>query len=117
MPVPVLFVSLNQTYDPSQSIPEIEPWVERAWALTVTKASSCDRVIAVFQGMPLAAWRLRGAFATDETYNLSDGSTRPRVGLSLGDPLPMQKSYLEVPALRRGVAVVELDVAPLAPER
>ncbi len=117
MPVPVLFVSLNQTFDPAASIPEIEPWAERAWALTVTKASSCDRVVAVFQGLPVAAWRLRGAFATDETYLLSDGSARPRVGLSLGDPLPIQKSYLDVPALRRGVAVVELDVEPLAQER
>lgn len=117
MSIPVMFVSLNKTYDPAGSIPQIEPWVERAWALTVTKASSCDRVVAVFQGLPVAAWRVRGAFATDETYLLSDGSTRPRVGLSLGDPLPIQKSYLDVPTLRRGVAVVELDVEPLAPER
>jgi hypothetical protein len=111
-----LFVSLNQSYDPAASIPEIEPSVERAWPLTVAKASSCDRVVAVFEGLPIAAWRLRGAFATDETYIVS-GSPRPRVGLSLGDPLPILRSYLEVPPLRRGVAVVPLDVEPLASER
>ncbi len=117
MVMPVLFVSLNQTFDPAASIPQIEPWVQRAWALTVAKASLCDRVVAVFQGLPVAAWRLRGAFPTDEAYLVSDGSTRPRIGLSLGDPLPIQQSYLDVPALRRGVAVVELDVEPLAQER
>lgn len=113
----VLFVSLNQTFDPAASIPQIEPWVERAWALTVTKASQCDRVVAVFQGQPVAAWRLRGAFPTDESYLLSDGSTRPRTGLSLGDPLPIHQNYFPVPALRRGVAVAERAVEPLTNER
>jgi hypothetical protein len=67
------------------SLPDLEPWVERAWPLTITKAASCDRVVAVFQGEPVAAWRLRGALPTDETYAV----TTPRIDLALGDPLPI----------------------------
>lgn len=98
----------------------LEPWVERAWAISVAKASSCDRVIAVLDGRPVAAWRLRGAFpSADETYAMNDGSTRPRACLALGDPLPLLPEYLkrEIPALRRGVATDTWPVAPLAADQ
>ena len=113
----VLFVSLNQSFDPSASLPQLEPWVERGWALTVTKVKMCDRVVAVFQGAPVAAWRVRGAFPTDLVYRSSDGTLRARAGLSVGDPLPILQAYNAVPALRRGAAVVELDIEALASER
>jgi hypothetical protein len=77
----------------------LEPWVERARPLTVAKAAACDRVIAVKSGLPVAAWRIRNAFPTDETYPITGGD-RPRVGLSLGDPLPILPEYPEVAALR-----------------
>jgi hypothetical protein len=84
--------------------------------LTVAKAVSCDRVVAVFRGEPVGAWRLRGAFPTDETYVVSQGGTRPRIGLALGDPLPILSAYRDVPALRRGVCVAKRDVQPLPQE-
>jgi hypothetical protein len=113
----VLFVSVAQTFDETGTLAELEPWVERAWPLTVSKAASCDRVVAVFCGEPVGAWRLRGAFPTDETYVVSRGETRPRIGLALGDPLPILPAYRDVPALRRGVCVKECDVLRLPKER
>jgi len=115
--LPVLFVSVNRTFNADYSLPDLEPWVERAWPLTVTKTASCDRVVAVVQGEPVAAWRLRGAFPTDETYAVSEAATSPRIGLALGDALPILSAYRDVPALRRGVCVAELDIEPLPPER
>ncbi len=116
MTVNVLFVSVNRSFNPSFSLRELEPWVERAWCLTVAKAGACDRVVAVREGAPLAAWRIRGAFATDENYEVG-GTTRARVGLSLGDPLPILPAYGAVPSLRHGVATAECAVDPLPEER
>jgi hypothetical protein len=112
----VMFVSVNKTFDPTFTLSQLEPWVERAWAMTVAKASGCDRVVAVYAGAPVACWRIRSAFPTEETYETTGGS-RPRIGLSLGEPLPVLAAYLEVPALRHGSATAVLDVAPLGPER
>ncbi len=77
----------------------------------------------LFRGSPLMSqWkssgRLRGAFPTDETYAMADGSTRYRTGLALGDPLPVLTEYWSsVPQLRRGVAVAQMNLTPLPPER
>lgn len=109
----VLFVSVNQSFDPAMSNADLEPWVERAWAISVRKAESVDRVVAVMAGEPLCAWRVLGAFATAETYLVSPGDTRQRVGLSLGETLPVLRAYRDVPALRHGVAVREIDCPPL----
>ena len=113
----VLFVSVHQSFDDAYTLAELEPWVASAWAITASKAERADRVVAVWDGTPIAAWRVRGAYATDETYRLSNGDTRPRVGLAVGDPLPILPDYYDVPALRRGVAVKELDITALPNER
>jgi hypothetical protein len=72
--------------------------------------------VAVYAQAPVAAWRIRDAFPTDESYT-TPGGPRPRVGLSLGDPLPLLSAYGAVPALRHGSATVTLDVPLLGPER
>jgi hypothetical protein len=117
MPARVLFVSVAQSFDPTFTLAQLEPWVARAWATTVAKAAACDRIIAVAGNQPVGAWRVRGAHPTDETFLLSNGDERPRVGLSLGDPLPILAEYRDVPVMRRGVVDIELDVDPLSPER
>jgi len=115
---PILFVSVNQSFRDTFDLRELEVWVERAWAITASKAGACERVVAVKDGEPVAAWRLRATFPTDETYAMSDGSTRPRTGLALGEPLPVLPAYRDaVPPLRRGVAVTEVDTTPLPPEK
>ena len=115
---PVLFVSVNQSFRDTYDLRQLEVWVERAWAITASKAGACERVVAVKDGEPVAAWRLRATFATDETYAMSDGSTRPRTGLALGEPLPVLPAYrTAVPPLRRGVAVAGIDTTPLPPEK
>jgi len=117
MAVRVLYVSVAQSFDPGFSLAELEPWVERAWAISVAKASACDRVVAVHENAPVGAWRIRGAYPTSETYRLSNGDERPRAGLSLGDPLPILPAYCDVPVLRRGAADVERPVPELPEER
>lgn len=109
----VLFVSVNKSYRAGMSVADMEPCAERAWAMTVAKAAACDRVCAVFEGSAYAVWRLRGAFPTEETFQVADGSSRPRIGLALGEPLPVLPAYQVDPSLRRGVAIRDLDVAPL----
>ena len=111
----VLFVSVNLSFDPKFSLSDLAPWVARAWAgMTPTKAETCDRVIAVREGWPVAAWRLRGAYYCEETW--ANGNNR-RIALSLGEPLPILPEYLKPPSLRRGIATADLDVAPLPSER
>lgn len=112
----VMFVSVNESFDPNMSLPELEPWVAGDWATTVAKASAADRVIAVHDHRVRAAWRARGAFPHG-TYQLSNGDTRPRVALALGDPLPLLDVYDNIPPLRRGCAVVDLACTPLPDER
>ena len=119
MSAPMLFVSVAQTFRPWMTLPDLEPWVERAWAITVAKVMGCDRVVAVYEGQPVAAWLVRGAYPSpNEVYSLSDGSTRPRTCLSLGDPVPIRPEMFAVPPMRRGVSVSETGVAePLRVER
>lgn len=121
MTASVLYVSVAQSFRPWMTLAQLEPFVERAWAITVGKVSTCDRAIAAVNGRPVAAWRLRGAFPSpDETYTVADGSTRPRTCLALGEPLPLLPESVDraVPALRRGVAVQLWDgVEPLDPDQ
>jgi hypothetical protein len=115
---PVLFVSVAQSFDSTYSLSNLEPWVERAWAISAGKAMQCDRVVAVFEGRPVAAWRIRGTFASDEMYQLSNGDERPRTALSLGDPLPVLAEYHRNDLMmRRGVVIIDCDVEPFPVER
>ncbi len=113
MSATVLFVSVKKSFNPAYNLSQMEPYVERAWAMTVAKAASCDRVVAVLEGEPIAAWPIRATYPTEEMYATSGGE-RPRVGLSLGDPLPILPAYRDVPALRHGSAAKTLeDLNPL----
>ena len=116
----LLFVSVKKSFDPTFTLAQLAPYVERAWAqLTPTEAQQCDRVITVFEGFAMAAWRLRGAYYLDDYF--WDNGKKHRVALSLGDPLPVLPQYQEIAStlsLRRGVKPVQReDIAPLPPER
>ena len=114
----VMFVSVRQTFQDDMRLHDLEPWVAKAWALSVAKAQTADRVVALFEGAAIGAWDLRGAYASDETYTLSSGDVRPRVALALGEPLPVLPAYHRADLnMRRGVAVIDLDVRDLPSER
>lgn len=106
----VMFVSVNHSFDSDMSLAALEPYVERAWGIPLASASTADRVVATYFGKPVAAWAVRGAFVTNLTYGPHN---KPRIGLSLGAPLPVLPEYAETPILRRGAAVVDLDVPAL----
>ena len=57
--VPERPVRVRQTFVPGMDLSALEPCVERAWAISVAKAESCDRVVATFIGSVIAAWPLR----------------------------------------------------------
>lgn len=114
----VVFVSVEQTFDESMTIPELEERASWAWGTTVQAVKDADRVVAVKSQRPVAAWVLRGAYPTASyTYSKGNGDERPRIALDLGDPLPILPAYGEVPNMRRGIRVIDLDVQPLPHDR
>jgi hypothetical protein len=102
----VLFVSVNQSYETSMSMSQLARCAERAWPITRAKAGSCDQLVAGFHELPVGAWWAHGAYLTDETYSTTGGD-RSRVGVVLGDVVPIRPEFHTSPALRRGVAVVD----------
>lgn len=84
----VLFVSVRQTFDDQMRLHGLGPWVARARALTVTKAQTADRVVALAAGKAVGAWSLPGAYPSDETYLVASGDERPRVCVCAGRPAP-----------------------------
>ena len=114
----VMFVSVRQTFEPTMRLHDLEPWVARAWAISVAKAQRVERVVALIEGFAHGAWEVRGAYAAEETYMVSSGDTRPRVALALGAPLPVLPAYHRNDlVMRRGVAVLDLDLPEIAEER
>lgn len=106
----VFFVSVNQTYRPGMSIKDIEPCVERAWAIGRPKVDECELVVAIWSGVPIAAWKLRGTFSDDETWNPGGARTpRRKTGLILGDAMPLDPMYAHHPSLRHGCATQEIS--------
>jgi len=61
----LLFISVNQTFREDMDLAQLEACAAGNWDITVAKASACERVVAVKEGWPLGAWRLRGAFVSD----------------------------------------------------
>lgn len=103
----VMFVSVNKSYDESMTMSELARCAEKAWPVSLPKARACERLVAVKDGLPLASWELHGAYPTEEVYE-TVGGDRARVGLVLGDPVPLRPSYFDSPGLRRGVAIADL---------
>lgn len=104
----ILFVSVNRSFNEGMDLAQLEACAAEAWDVTVSQASACDRVVAVFNNgdgaVPVGAWRLRGAFASEKIPQPG----HHRTGLALGEPLPVLAAYRELPSLRRGVGTREL---------
>lgn len=88
----VLFVSVAQSYEPGMTTDDLVKVAQRAWAITETRGHEMTHLVAVFEGHPLMAWTVLDAYKTDETYKTS-GSERPRIGFSLGSPVPVEPAW------------------------
>jgi hypothetical protein len=105
----VMFVSVSKTFEPTMSMSALARCAEKAWPVSLPKARDVERLVAVKDGKPLASWEVHGAYLTEEMYSTSGGD-RARVGIVLGDPVPLLPAYFESPGMRRGVAVIDIDV-------
>jgi hypothetical protein len=103
----IIFVSVNQSFGSTMTMSQLARCAEKAWPVSLPQARDCDRLVAVKGGLPLASWEVHGAYPTEEIYE-TNGGPRARVGLVLGDPVPLLPEYYESPALRRGVAIVDM---------
>ena len=113
MAIQILFVSVNQSFREDMNLAEVEACAAGNWDITVAKARGCKRVVAVFNfgdggpAEPVGAWRLRGAYASDEAPQPG----HHRTGLDLGEPMPILAAYREPPPLRRGVATERRELS------
>lgn len=88
----VLFVSVNQSYEPGMTTEELTRVAHKAWAVSERRGNEMTHLVAVYEGHPLMAWPILHAYPTDETYKTS-GSERPRIGFSLGSPAPIEPAW------------------------
>ncbi len=106
MVIQVLFVSVNKSFREDMNLAEVEACAVGNWDMTVAKAGTCKRVVAVFNfgdggpAEPVGAWRLRGAYASAQPPEPG----HHRTALALGEPMPILAAYSQPPSLRRGVA-------------
>lgn len=99
----VVFVSVNQSYETGMTADQLAKVAHRAWPLSLATAARMDHLVAVRHDLPLMAWPVLDAYATDEDYQ-TNGGPRPRIGFALGAPIPLKPEWHDVPAMRRGVA-------------
>lgn len=102
----IVYVSVNQSFVTGMTADELAEHAHAAWPLSLAKGSETEVLVAVIGGQPLMAWKVLGAYVTDDTYETNGGS-RPRIAFALGSPIPIDPAWHEVPALRRGVATAE----------
>jgi hypothetical protein len=96
-----MFVCVNRRFDPGMTPAQLKEVASGNWDITVAKATTCQRVVAMHFKAPIAAWTLKGAFKSTEVHKPG----HHRTGLILGDTLPVLDEYWDYPSLRHGVAV------------
>lgn len=102
----ITYVSVNKSYDRSMTADDLAQHAHAAWPISLAKAESTDVLVAVLDAQPLMAWRVLGAYASNETYE-TNGGPRPRIAFALGSAIPIAPEWHEVPSLRRGIATEE----------
>ena len=101
MPTPIMYVCVNRRFDPGMTAEQLKEIASGNWDITVAKATTCQRVVAMHFKAPIGAWELKGAFRSTEAHPAG----HHRTGLVLGDALPVLDEYWNYPSLRHGVAV------------
>lgn len=99
----LVYVSVNQSYLPGMNADQLAGNAHAAWPISLIKATETEVLVAVFDGRPLMAWPVLGAYVSEETYD-TNGGPRSRIAFAFGAPVPIDPSWHEVPPLRRGVA-------------
>ena len=102
MPTPIMFVCVNRRFSEGMPPEQLKEVASGNWDITVAKATTCQRVVAMHFKAPIGAWVLKGAYKSTEKPK-SPGHLR--TGLVLGDALPVLDGYWSYPSLRHGVAV------------
>lgn len=114
----VAYVVVTKSFDPGMSIEALEPYAAGHWPIRLEAVSKVTRLIAVFKGRPIAAWRVRGVFETDWVYGRGIHFEGQRIGFAVGGALPMIEEYMNAPVMSGdSIRVVPLQLAPLAVER
>lgn len=105
-----LYVSLDKTYTPGDSVSDIHDLVATEWDVTPAQASDADLVVPVADGHPIGvAWQIRGA--VHGTHNQDSGEPRAIV-VTMGHAVQTTGLVPDsVPALHHGVALAEVHAA------
>lgn len=96
MPMPTIYVSVANSFRPGMTISEVADIAYGNWARNLDPVRDVKRLVAVYEGKPIAAWQVRGAYHVGETWTHS-GQQKPRVAFSLGEPLPITSDIATLP--------------------
>jgi len=105
-----LYVSVDKTYTPGDSVAEIHEHVTGEWDVTPREASDADLLVPVADGAPIGiAWQIRGAIHGAGVQT----SGEPRaIVVTMGHALRTEGIVPETaPALQHGVALAEVHAA------
>lgn len=103
-----LFVSIDKTYTPGDSLAEIHDHAVGEWPISPAEVSDAMLLVPVADGRPLGvAWEIRGAI-----HGTGGNDSHPRtIVVTMGRALRTEGVVDEAPALPHGVAVADLTLA------
>jgi len=105
-----LYVSVDNTYTPGDTVAEIHDYVAGEWDVTPREASDADLLVPVADGHPVGiAWQIRGAIHGAGVQPTGE----PRaIVVTMGHAVQTEGLVpATVPSLERGVALVEVHAA------
>lgn len=103
----VLFVSINQQPLSKMTLDDLRVAASESWHITRAHAETCDYVVAMYRGYPVAAWTLEGSYKAERP---EDAKARTWTGLLLGTPVPVQPLFHTAqPVLRNGACSMDFD--------
>lgn len=105
-----LYVSVDKTYTPGDSVAEIHEHVAGEWDVTPREASDADLLVPVAEGQPIGiAWQIRGAIHGAGTQ----ASGQPRaIVVTMGHAVRTEGLVpATAPAMQHGVALAEVHAA------
>ncbi|HET7902374.1 MAG TPA: hypothetical protein VFL59_14420 [Candidatus Nanopelagicales bacterium] len=103
-----LFVSIDKTYTPGDSVAEIHDHAVGEWPISPAEVSDAALLVPVADGRPVGiAWQVRGAI---HGASATDGAPRTIV-VTMGHAVRTEGLVAETPELHDGVAMADLVLA------